>query len=473
MPSVRIDRGETPSPDRRPQPAVKDEGALLQLPLARDRASDGKRPDGREERPSPPKEAPVEPLDGFDDLAETQDEREKLALPPLPAVKKKRNYGLILSFILCVVLPTAIVGAYSWFWAANQYEAEFRFAVTEVKPVLSGSPPSAAAVSGTSGVSAGGLSALLTGYSVTNGGMQNFVIIDYLKSRLVVDELESRLGIAERYGSSRAGDDWWHRFNSRHSVERLVKYWNTMMDASYDTVTGLAVVRVRAFSPGDAQIIAETLVTLSEDLINRIARRPQLDAIRFTEEELKKAEARMKEVRRALTEFRAREGVIDPVGSISGNTELVKLLRSQIVQLQTELAALGNQQQMRNSPTAQVLQSRIAAAKEQLAKVESEVSQSPEGNRILIEVVSRYEQLDMERQYAQAMLVSAMQALDQAKGNASAQHLYLTPYVRPALPQDPIYPRRTRQTALYAGGFLFAWVIGLMLFRSIREQITR
>jgi capsular polysaccharide transport system permease protein len=389
----------------------------------------------------------------------------------LPVARRRFDFRLLLSFLICVVIPAAVVGGYSFFLSAHQYQAEFRFAVTEVKPVLTGAPPSSQSPSSTAGV-AGGLSALLGGFSVMNTGTQTYIVIDYLKSRSLIEELESRLRIRELYGSSRAGMDWWNRFEPTQSMDHFVEYWKGMADATYDPITGIASVKVRAFSAKDAQLIADTLVELSEDLVNSIARRPQLDAIRFSENELRKAEDRMKQVRAALTEFRYREGVIDPVGSISGNVDLVKSLRLQIVQLQTELAALGTPQQTANSPTAQVLRSKIEAARAQLAKVEAEVSQNRDGNRVLVEIVNRYEQLDLDRQYAQAMLVSAMQALDQARGNAAAQHLYLTPYVRPILPQSATYPRPTRQTVLAALAFFAAWVVGLMIVRSVREQLV-
>lgn len=393
-------------------------------------------------------------------------------LPPLPQVRTKRSRGVRLSFLLCVVLPSVIVAGYFAFFAANQYVAEFRFAVSETTPTLPGAAPGV----GTTGSSGASPLASLAGLTGVMGGsgaasMQNYVVIDYLLSRQAVDELERRIKVKELYSGPNLEKDWWARFDSSLPTERFILYWNRMVTATYDMMTGLAVVKIRAFSPESAQLIAQTMVTLSEDLVNDVAKRPLLDAIRYAEGEVTRAQERVKKIRADLTQYRYKEGVVDPSGSVSGNVDLIKALRLQIISLQTDLAALGNQQQNTNAAQAQALRSKISATKAQLAKVEKEVGQDTDANRAIADVVARYEQLDLDRQYAQAMLVSTMQGLDQARANAAAQHLYLTPYVRPALPESSIYPKRIQSTILAALAFLAIWMIGVMVVRSIREHL--
>jgi len=389
-------------------------------------------------------------------------------LPPLPQPRSRRSRGLLISFLLCVILPTALVGAYYFFVAADQYEAEFRFTVTEAKTNLPGP--------GSGGLGVGGSSALGPLSSVFGGAsaglsLQNYLVIDYLLSREAVEQLERKLQVRSLYGEARAPDDMWARFDGKRPMENFVEYWNSMTAASYDPVTGLATVRVKAFRAQDAYAIAAEMVTLAEDLINNVARRSQIDAVRFAENEVKRAEDRMKDVRSSLSDFRFREGIIDPNSSVSGNVELIKALRTQLIQLQTEQASLGLQQHSANSPTAQVLLSKVAATKEQLAQIEAEVAKSRQGSRALAEIVARYEQLDLERQYAQTMLISTLQALDQARANAAAQHLYLTPYVRPVLPSSSLHPKRAQGTILMACAFFGIWLVGVMAVRSVREHL--
>ena len=375
---------------------------------------------------------------------------------PLPH-RKRRSYGTLLSFALAVVVPTAAAAWYYSQVAADQYVSEFRFAVTETSASTIGAP------------TAGGVSGLLGGLGgASNAQTQNYIVTDYLSSRQVVEELESKIGLAKRY--SRPEVDWLSRYDSSQPTEKLVQYWRRMVSARYDPITGIATADVRAFTPEDARLIAATLVTLSEELVNRIAMRAKNDTVRFAEAEARRAEDRLKAARLALTDYRIRENVIDPTsGLVSGNIAQVATVRASLIQLQTELATLAKQNLRPGSPVETALRSRLNATREQLTSLEREVANERGAGPALANVVGRFEQLQLEREYAQNMLVSTMQALDTARANAGSQQLYLTPFVRPALPDSSTYPRRLRSVMLFALACAGAWLVTLLLYRSIRD----
>lgn len=383
------------------------------------------------------------------------------AVPSLTAVtlpqRSRGSYWTLLSFALAVAMPT---GAAAWYYsqfAADQYVSEFRFAVTETS---SGSP---------GGPSAGGLPSLLGSIGGASSiQTQNYIVTDYLTSRQVVEEMEAKIGLSQRY--SRADIDWLSKFDSSQPTEKLVQYWQGMMTARYDPITGIATAEVRAFSPEDARLIAATLVTLSEELVNRIAMRAKNDTVRFAEAEARRAEDRLKAARLALTEYRIRENVIDPTaGLVSGNIAQVATVRASLIQLQTELATVSKQQVSAGSPVERALRSRINATREQLTSLEREVANERGAGPALANVVGRFEQLQLEREYAQNMLVSTMQALDSARASAGTQLLYLTPFVRPALPDSSTYPRRWRSVMMFALACGGAWLLMLLVYRSIRD----
>ncbi len=365
----------------------------------------------------------------------------------------KRGYGAYLWFVFSFVLPVTIATLYYGFIASNQYVAEFRFAVKDT--------------SSASGAAASGLSVLL-GMPATSDTADNYLVTSFLTSRQAVDELESKINVKELY--SRPKIDWWARFDSSLPIERFVSYWQYMVSANYDPVTGIAVATVRAFSPQDAQLIADTLVQLSENLINQIANRAQIDAVRFAETEVRKAQDRLKNVRAQLTKFRSEQGIIDPTTSVvASNSALVQSLHATLAQLETSLTTLTSQNLSPNAPAVRVLKSQIAATKAQLVSVESDVSKDRAGGG-LSTVVAKYEQLDLERQFAQAMVTSTMQALDQARANAAAQHLFITPFVRPALPQSSTYPNRPVSVLLVTFYSFLTWLIGFLVARSVSEN---
>lgn len=367
---------------------------------------------------------------------------------------KLRNAAFI-SFAIMVLLPMAVASIYYGFIASNQYVAEFRFTVKDASP---------------RGVSpANSLVSLFGGLSGSNT-YDNYLIVDYLKSRYAVEQLAKRINVIPRYTSGEI--DWFSRYNASLPVERFVTYWQGKINARYDQITGLAVAEVHAFTPQDAFLIANTLVTIAEELVNQIANRSQIDAVRFAESEVQRAEERLRGTRTKLTEYRNRMGLIDPVASVAAsNATLIQTLRASLAQMETQLAALTRQNLEPTSPTITVLNNQIRSTRDQLQKVEGTVGHDTNGVA-LSAVMAEYEKLDLERQFAQTLLTGAVQALDSARASAATQHLYITPYVRPSLPESSVYPRRMISVLLVGLLAFFIWIAAFLLTRSIRERFS-
>ena len=374
---------------------------------------------------------------------------------PSPRLKIEKNYGEKIWFGLSVLLPVMIAALYFAFFASNQYVAEFRFAVKDATM-------QSAAAATSSLISAMGGSGGSTAYD-------NYLVTDYLLSRQATEELQQRINVTHLY--ARPEVDWWARFDPSQPMEKFVSYWQSMVTASYDQVTGIAIARIRAFTPEDALLIANSLVTMSEELVNRIANRAQNDAVRFTQKEVERAEERLKAIRAKLTEYRNRIGVIDPATSVvASNSALVLGLRSSLAQLETQLQTLRLQNLQPNAPAVITTLNQINSTREQLAIIEGSVGRNKSG-AALSAVIAEYEQLDLERQFAQAMVTSTMAALDSARASAASQHLYITPFVRPSLPESSLYPRRVLTVVTIAGLALILWLIGLLIGRSIFERL--
>jgi capsular polysaccharide transport system permease protein len=374
----------------------------------------------------------------------------------LPARIRRRSRITFISFLICVGFPLLLATLYFFFIASDQYVSEFRFAVRDSQSAISGTDAAASAA----GVTV-----------ATSTVVQNYMVTDYLTSRQVVDELQNQIDVRGLY--SRPETDWISRFNSRQPMERFALYWKRMVSATYDPITGLAIVEVRAFTAEDARLVASHLATMAEKLVNDISSRPQRDAVRFAEDALHRAEDRLKTVTTDLRRFRDTEQVIDPTTNIvASNVLLAQTLRSYLAQLRTELSSLNKQNLDTTAPMAQALQSRIKATREQLAAVEAEVPRSRDGANPISKVMGEYERLDLERQFAQGLVTTMMQTLEQARLAASVQHLYVQSYVTPFLPQSALYPKRFISVAIVAFVSLLVWTIGLLLVRSIREQMV-
>lgn len=390
---------------------------------------------------------------------------------PLPMQAVRAWIVPVLSFLVMVALPLAVIALYLFAFAAPQYMAEFRFSVTEVTPPTAGGSTSSPSSSGTSGspMMAMASAALGGGGGIHGGSQQNYVVIDYLRSRQVIDELSKTLPVEQVYG--RDGVDWFSRFNTARSRERFVDYWQRMVTTNFDPITGLAKVEVYAFSPEDAYKVASTLVDLSETLVNDISGRSRQDAITYSENEVKRARRELDGRRADLAAFRAREGVIDPTPSVvSTNITVAAGLQTMLSQLEADRATLKQQNVDERSPAAQAVTARINATKLQIQGVEREVAHDRTGRDTLAKVVAEFDKLEVERQYAQSTVLNALQNLDRARSNAAAQHMYLTPYVRPVLPTSPAGPLISKILTLFGLGLFSFWLCGLLIVRAIRQS---
>lgn len=218
--------------------------------------------------------------------------------------------------------------------------------------------------------------------------------------------------------------------------------------------------------------LAKALLENSENVINKTANRPIWDAVKFAENDVRRAKERLKTIRGELTHFRNTEQIIEPNSSVvSTNTAFAGSLKTTLLQLQTELATLSNRQLGPNAPAIVALQSRISATKDQLAMVESQVNTDKQG-KPLSTVVGKFEQLDMERQFAQNMVLSTMQLLEQARASALTQHIYVNPFVHPSLPESSVFPRRILSIFVVGVICFMLWTIGLLVVRAIREHIA-
>ncbi|WP_422012266.1 hypothetical protein [Reyranella sp.] len=376
----------------------------------------------------------------------------------LPQRRGGRSLGGFLSFSLCVLLPAVLAAIYYFGFASPQYVVEFRFAVRDTNGTVS-----------TSAATSGIIASL--GVSSASNSNENYMVTEYMTSLQAVHDLQKRINLRQIY--SRPFIDFWSRLDVSRSTEAFAKYWkDNVVKATYDTVTGISTGTVHAFTAEDSVLVATTLLSSADEMINDVAQRPLREAVRFSEAEVKRAEDRLRQIRDDLAKYREKEGLIDPMNNVVlSNATLAGTVRGLLTQLQTDKAALGKQGLGPNAPPVRSLDMRIKATEEQLKAIEAQVSSQPTGTGIS-PLVARYEALDLERQFAQSMLTSTMQSLEQARANAVTKRLYITPFIQPALPQTSTYPNRFVATLTVTIACLFLWTIALLVSRSIKEHLT-
>lgn len=153
------------------------------------------------------------------------------------------------SFIALVLMPAGLAADYYFAVAANQYVAEFRFNLS------TSDPPRLDTLS------------QMAGFSMQSpAALEAQVLVQYIKSRAIVDDLDQSLDLRHLFSSPQA--DWWSRFQYNAPIEELVHYWQQQVDPFYDPSDGTVTVQVRAFAPADALRLAQAIDAACEKLAN-------------------------------------------------------------------------------------------------------------------------------------------------------------------------------------------------------------
>lgn len=357
-------------------------------------------------------------------------------------------------FLLLVLLPTLLTGLYFATYAANLYESESRFLVRG-RQSSSGSSGAASLFSGAAAL------------GIRAGGEEMRAVHDYIQSADAVAALRRDLDLVaiwRRPESDLISALWWEA----PEAERLLRYYRRRVSVEFDLETGIATLRVLAFRPDDARDIANRLLALSEELVNRFSSRTADDAIRVARGEVQIAEARVLAAREALTAFREREQAVDPTREVAAAMENVSRLEGSLAQARAELQERRSFMRPDN-PQIQVLTNRITALTAQIAVERSRLTQ---GDEMVTQRLANYERLQLEREFGDRQLASATTSLETARADALRQQNFLLRVVEPNLAEYALYPKAAFNTLTAFMILSVAFGLGWLLVAGAREHVS-
>ena len=341
------------------------------------------------------------------------------------------------SFLLCVVLPSILLIVYFGFIAADQFSSEARFAVR------AGDTTSLDTVTALTGLPS------VTQYQDTT------IVLEYLKSRAIVEKLEERVQLSTLF--NKPGIDWWSRLGDGQAIEDVVSYWRRRVSTSVEMPSGIITLHISAFSPEDSVTITRAVVDLSEELVNRLGERARRDLIVSSEHEVARAEERLREARAALKDWRNDVGMLDPNTAAEGIQKLIATLKTEQLRLRQEITT-GSRTLNANAPQLQLLKWREEATQEQIDILERQLtSPAGGGQNTISSVITRFEEIELNRTLAERLYTLAASNFERARINSERQQLYLNTFVQPNLPDEPSGPKRVRDILVGILALLCLW----------------
>lgn len=363
---------------------------------------------------------------------------------------------MLASFLICVLAPLALTAWYLWARAADQYVSSLAFTVRSEEKA-----PSFELL--------GGLSELSGAHTSDTD-----ILYSFLKSQDLVAAVQEDLDLRAIW--SRPGADWARgdpvfALSPEAPIEDLVKHWKRMVKVYYDGSAGLIELRVMAFTPAEATLIAEQIYEKSSRMINALSDAAREDAIGYARDEVELTLVRLKEARRAMTEFRNRHQFVDPGAELQARVDLLGSLQGQLVDAQVEEDLLmarpaRNDIQILNArQKVEMIERRIAVERGRLGLG------APEGDQeVFATLVGQYEELAVEREFAEATHTAALARYDAAQAEARRQSRYLAAHVRPTRAETSLYPERGL-LLFYVGLFLvLGWGISVLGVYAVRDR---
>ncbi|NKJ45335.1 hypothetical protein CIC12_00960 [Burkholderia sp. SG-MS1] len=373
------------------------------------------------------------------------------ALPP--SGKKKglieRIKGVNRLFTLTVVVPTAIAVVYFGLVASDIYISESRFVVRSPQR------QSQTSVVG----------ALLQGTGFSRSQDDTYPVIDYIESRDALKELNQNNYIADAYGNH--GDFLSHFPRSLDgSFEALWKYYSKqIVNVELDSTSSITTLKVRSYTAEDSAKINEKLLELSERLINRMNARAATDTVQFAQIQVDIAATKAKDAAAALATYRNSYTVFDPERQSALQLQQVTALQTQLFAAQTELIQL--QSIAPQNPQIPVLRTSISTLQKQIETATGGVTG---GKNSLSNKAAAYARLQLDSQFADKQLASAMSALENARAEAQRKQLYLERLVQPNTPDIAIEPKRLKSIfEVFALGMI-VWGVLSLLLAGVREH---
>jgi capsular polysaccharide transport system permease protein len=381
-------------------------------------------------------------------------EENKEEMHPIQPVRPraKRRIWLKVSFILCVILPTFLGTIYTTFFASDRYVTSAGFSVRTV--TTSGGADYLGAFTGLAG----------SGSTTSDA----YMLLNFLESRDLLDRLQQDFDFRAIYGAESI--DWPSRLRPDLDIEKVLKYWARRIQTSFDPTSGIITFEVQGFSPEDSLRVAELVLGYSKELVNALSEQARSDAVSFAEGEVARAEERQLAALRDLRKFRELGESLDPAASALAQIEILAGLEKSLLSVRSRMAALETTVDP-DAPSLSTLRRQAEALEKQIAEKSGGIRMSGTEND-LSELLAEYEELQVEKSFAQKAYASALGSLETARVEAGRQQRYLAVYSQPSLPEFPLYPRKILYPVLMLVVSAGLWGIGTLMVYAVRDHLS-
>ena len=366
--------------------------------------------------------------------------------------RRRRLALLMVRLAFFVGLPTLICGYYFYNIATPMYSTKASFIIQ--KNEAGGSPSSGAAG--------------LLGSTQLATVQDSSAVQQYLTSESAMLRLDEEIGFKEHFQSTQI--DSLKRLPLDASNRQAYKRYKKQILVGYDPTEGIVNMEVVTASPAVSAAFAERLMEYAEEQVSNLTQRIREDQMAGARASYQEAENARKQ---ALTELSRLQAELEVVDSATA----VQSLQSQIQAYEKELSDYRLQlaEQLANRRPSQVrvdsLNRAIDLRQQLIAQLNSELTSTNSGELSATEKQARLRVAEADFATRDALLQSALEALEAARISADRQARYLAQAVAPVSSDEPTYPRKFENTLVSLLIFLGAYLMLSLTVSVLREQV--
>ena len=366
--------------------------------------------------------------------------------------RRRKKMGLLLvRLAFFVALPTFLAGYYFYAIATPMYATKSEFLIIQNE--------------GSGG--AGPLGGLLPTQFATNA--DSIAVQGFLQSKDAMLRLDRDVGFKSHF--TQGWIDPIQRLSEEPSNEEAYKTYKKNVKIGYDPTEGMIRMEVAAADPQVSAEFSRQLIDYAEQRVNSLSAQKRDDQMRDAREGFERAETERRAAQEELVRLQIAGSTLDPEGVISSLRTQISQVETQLIEKEIELASLLN--------NARPNQSRVAAARgeigilqDTLDKLNNRMTDVSKGENSLAELSARIQLAQADVAARDMMMQSALQQMEQARGEASRQVRYLTVAVEPIAPEEPTYPRAFENSVLAFLVFAGIYLMISLTASILREQVT-
>ncbi len=365
---------------------------------------------------------------------------------------KARHWGLLISFLLCVVLPSSFAGWYLSERAVDRYGSSVGFTVRQEEAQ-------------TAFDLLGGLSNISSSSSSDSD-----ILFEFIQSQDLVAQIDAELDLRTLY-SVHYDQDPVFSLKPNASMEDLLDHWRKEVSVAYAPGTGLIEIQAKAYDAETAKLIAETIFEKSSAMINALSDIAREDATRYAREDLEDAVEQLKSAREELTSFRARTQIIDPAADIQIQMGVLTTMQQQLgeelitLDLLRESARPDDPRRLQSEQRVAAIRARIREEREKFGAADDTRDGSDYAT-----LVAEFERLTVDLEFAQEKYSSGLANFDLARAEAQRQSRYLAAYIRPTLAETAEFPQRILLFTLVILFSSITWGILVLITYALRDR---